>query len=703
MRKLWNQWFFLLAALLSAGPFVSAQSFCRNYMAEQDNGYAGFYIDVENQIQSGDTLCRLQNLKLILGVGNGATFTYVSTSGLALDQEYTATGIIGSGQSELKLNGVSEGTAATSFAPYAGLFDGDVIPTWASSPAEYVVVMENVQAVTGRGVQQALSFQEEAARPFPLFAFDPAGPRNAPLQMKAGDTATITVRFHISSAPNLTQYAPFVTAYGQSVYSNWPRKVTSDDQLTKRAEVEQTIENNWGVPGRFDTYGGTITPLWHSTATGYYRVEKKNGYWWLISPLGNPCFYKGIATAPGPNWDRAPITGRRYLFEWLPDMSGIYAETWSQAAWGDGGVYYLAFQGTNLIRKYGSSAWHQTLNDSTTQRVHTWGFSGLGKFSDPIGLPYIPGLSRGTSPNAVGTSHPDIFDPAIQSQIQSALSSQITPLLTNPWIVGWSVGNEDAEMVAGWEITYSFSNEGSTPLKRALTDYALQQLYGGDVQKLAAAWGIQASSIDDVYASKSMAIPTSDLESIRQYFEDSYYKFIYSTVKGIDPNHLYLGHWYLVGGSAKDIDWQILSKYVDVIGYDRYSYGLSDAHFASLLASTDKPALLGEFSFPPTYRMQRGFGAFQVYADDDAQAGDLYAQTLAEAASEPHVIGVDWFQYRDEPIVGRGPGSGTNLVYGEHFAFGLIDVTDTPKWAMIRRMRQANLLVDVTRLAHTLR
>jgi hypothetical protein len=55
-------------------------------------------------------------------------------------------------------------------------------------------------------------------------------------------------------------------------------------------------------------------------------------------------------------------------------------------------------------------------------------------------------------------------------------------------------------------------------------------------------------------------------------------------------------------------------------------------------------------------------------------------------------VGVCYFQYRDQPLTGRGPANGSDeLVQGEHFAFGLVDVTDRLKWDFVKRVRDANL------------
>jgi hypothetical protein len=63
-----------------------------------------------------------------------------------------------------------------------------------------------------------------------------------------------------------------------------------------------------------------------------------------------------------------------------------------------------------------------------------------------------------------------------------------------------------------------------------------------------------------------------------------------------------------------------------------------------------------------------------------------------------------WFQYRDEPLAGRGPcptGQPNTIVCGEHYAFGAADVTDRPKYALVEQMRTANLCATPERLALT--
>jgi len=116
----------------------------------------------------------------------------------------------------------------------------------------------------------------------------------------------------------------------------------------------------------------------------------------------------------------------------------------------------------------------------------------------------------------------------------------------------------------------------------------------------------------------------------------------------------------------------------------------------SLIRAANKPVMIGEYSFPSAYNGMRGFRSFQTVAtSSDAESGDRYTQWLQDTSAYPYCVGVSWFEYRDEPVSGRGDTGGHNagskLVYGEDYAFGLVDVADRPKYDLVERVRAANL------------
>jgi uncharacterized protein (TIGR03437 family) len=133
----------------------------------------------------------------------------------------------------------------------------------------------------------------------------------------------------------------------------------------------------------------------------------------------------------------------------------------------------------------------------------------------------------------------------------------------------------------------------------------------------------------------------------------------------------------------------------DVIGFDYYSSQFHTDQMDALLTKTNKPVIVGEFSFPPNYDGQRGFGSYTpALAETESDAGNSYAQWLADTSTSPYVVGIGWYQYQDQPASGRGSPAGSigsNPVYGENFAFGMVDITDQPKYDLLSKVRSANL------------
>ena len=674
---------------------------CRLLLADQSDweGVRGFYLDFENDAPDG-TPCRLASLNLILGVADGANWRYIfHTPAWQLNHDYSVKAVITPANAELWLDGVPAGQSAGGLALNSGqALAGFVVPDWADGPADYLIIQKNVTAAASSGQTVTIDFSQEAGRPVPLMLLAPGASQSAPWNPSAGDMLTLTASFRIVTQPDPRSVAPFLDRYGQSWYSTFPGKIQSDADLAAAATEETKRLDAWGTPSGYDAYGGIANAGWKDSATGFFHLARHNGVWWLFTPAGNPCFYIGLDTAPALNWDRTPITDREWEFAYLPPKTDPYSAAWGYDSWYTGdGAEDVAFHTVNMIRKYGAQ-WDTTATDLAVRRMKAWAFTGLGKWSSDAGnLPILPVLSRSDVPSLV--NHPDIFDSSIQAQFRYALSGQVTSRKSDPLVVGWSLGNEIDEIVTTDETQQILKLGSGVAAKRALVDQALASLYKNDVARMAAAWGVSASSVSDLYAAVSAAPPAADVESLRQYYATSYYKFIFNTVKQLDPNHLYFGFWIVPGYWENESDWQLIAPYCDAIGYDFYNYTFTSDLVDRLFAETSKPVLLGEFSMPATYHSLRGFGIYGVYSLDDAGSGDFYLQWMRDAARNPYCVGVAWFQYRNEPVTGRGPGRGTALVYGENYAFGMVDVADRPKYDLVERVRAANLDAPLGRLA----
>ncbi|MGB9877420.1 MAG: hypothetical protein ACPLPS_06595, partial [bacterium] len=580
------------------------------------------------------------------------------------------------------------------FAPADGMMWLNYIPLWGRGRADNLVFLRSIKLVTGNK-KRLFSFPQS----LPLFIFEPQCPKRIEWKTKEIE---IEAEFRIIPYPDLKEFAPFIDRYGQCRYSDWEGKIKSDEDLKKAWEKEREILDKWGEPQGYDSFGGYKLLGWKEEGTGFYRVIKRNGFWWLITPEGNPCFYLGLCAVPPAPWEiMTPVSGREFLFEWLPPKEGAFSDAWGKDFWGDKGIDYFCFHIANMIRKYGKD-WQKIEVEMTRKRLKSWGFSGVGKWGRMEGMPYFPVLGRWDVPNLV--SHPDIFSPETRERFKEVLEKQIEKGKNDPYIVGWSLGNEYDEIIKREEVEEILRKPADTPAKRALIDYALEKIYRGDIQALARAWQLEAKDRQSLYEGKP-SLPIGDEEVLRRFYADRYYEFIYKTVKEIDPNHLFLGFWIIPAWWEKEDYWEIFrisAKYCDVIGYNLGAYEFMSEKFIKFVQDIGKPIICGDFSFPPFYDGQRGFGIWgEIFVKDDVEAGEFYQKWIKEGARNPYCVGFLWFLYRDQPITGRGPLKGADivvrgsmppdLVCGEHYAFGLVDITDSPKWELVMRVREANL------------
>ncbi len=674
---------------------------CRLYVADQENwaSNVGFYIDLEATTKS-DGLCHLDSLTMYVAIADGKNWRYpsfVPAGGWQYGHAYQVVVTIAPNITTTVVDGVTVQSSGA-FAPLNAAMLVNEIPSWASSPAVFTVLQGDLTITNSSGTASYIS--PTANLPADVLALSGSIAGSVTFTASGSDTQVIHTSFTLQPAPASNQSTALIDQYGQSAQSIWTGKVASDADLLADDAAEQTWLAANPPPQNIDAWGGLTNAGWSVTGTGFYTTTKRNGYWWLISPAGNPLFYTGLCGPPALSWDVTPITGREWEFASLPPTS---APGWMSNPWvaGDSTQYYSFVTG-NLIRKFGAS-WQALSRARTAQRLPSWGFTGLGKWSDTVGtLPNLPVIY--VDAPLLATGHIDPFDPGVQQAFKSNLTTQIAPRANDSTILGWSYTNEIQGIVLATEAQAILQLAATVPAKQQMIQYGVTQLYAGNVAQAAAAWGVTATSISQLYATSPVP-PATDLEKMREFYENAVQSFVYQAFKQVDPNHLYFGFWIVPGWWADPSDWTIAAQNSDVLGFDWYAMELESGILPGLLAQVDKPTLIGEFSFPPTYNLARGFGVYAAAnAADDAAAGAAYQAWLSAAATEPTVVGTMWFQYRDEPISGRGPcptGQPDTLVCGEHYAFGAADETDRPKYALIQQMRAGNLSVGPQRLALT--
>lgn len=159
---------------------------------------------------------------------------------------------------------------------------------------------------------------------------------------------------------------------------------------------------------------------------------------------------------------------------------------------------------------------------------------------------------------------------------------------------------------------------------------------------------------------------------------EDYYRIVSEEVKRVAPNKLYMGsrlhgQKYPHGGPEKVAI--AASKYCDIIGINRYRFSPSDLRVPE--GGVDKPIIIGEFHFGALDRGLihpglRGVGS-------QTQRAYAYYHYVTQALEHPNIVGTHWFQYRDQPITGRGDG--------ENYQIGFVNIADNPYPEMVQSAR----------------
>jgi hypothetical protein len=173
-------------------------------------------------------------------------------------------------------------------------------------------------------------------------------------------------RFGVQDGESVTQavYGNLVDAYGQSTRGKWPEKIANDEQLKSAAAKEQQQLKTWLAErekSSLDKFGG-----WNKgpafKASGFFRTEKRDGRWYLVTPEGHPFYSLGVNTV-SPQVNQTYVAGREYMFESLPKPDEPLAKYFGEGdnrggngvdqGRGYGNGRWYDFYGANLQRVYG--------------------------------------------------------------------------------------------------------------------------------------------------------------------------------------------------------------------------------------------------------------------------------------------------------------------------------------------------------------
>ncbi len=479
-------------------------------------------------------------------------------------------------------------------------------------------------------------------------------------------------------------FFPFIDAFGQYAHRDWPGKTHSKEDIQRQAAEEaEDLKARWGPPQRNGYGGWTGGPKLR--ASGFFRVDKHEGRWWLVDPEGRLFWSHGIDCVHGYN-AVTPISHRENYFE-LPQDKPPFDRFFGHGSWAPHGFYkdkgrYRAFNFTalNLYRKYGED-WKQRMTDTVHDRLRSWGMNTIGNWSSQTvylkrRTPYVATIGFRSPPIAGSSGYwgqfPDPFHPDFRSNLRKRLDRQKGKAVGDPWCIGYFVGNE---LSWGKERSLAVAvlkSPQDQPAKRLFIE-KLEAKYG-KIDKLNRAWAAKHKDWNALLRHSNAPDrkrARDDLAAFEQQLHEMFFRVCREEVSRAAPQQLYLGCRF---AWRNDSAIRAAAKYCHVVSFNRYHDDLSGFE---LPKGIDKPIIIGEFHFGA---LDRGlFHTGMRSMADQARRAQAYRRYVHSALDHRLIIGTHWFQYGDQAATGRGDG--------ENYQIGFVDVCDRPYPEMIEAAR----------------
>ena len=339
---------------------------------------------------------------------------------------------------------------------------------------------------------------------------------------------------------------------------------------------------------RRDRYGGSL--LVQSDATGFFRVEEIDGWWWLITPEGNAFLSMGMN-----HLDLAVLKH--------PDNIHIWRERY-----GGNEDRYIAEGIAAPLREWGFN----TIGWTEECVSGEWGNDRAPIRHSPewsarqyciAGLPYCHTLNFGEIEDFnVKPHYPDPFSDDFALWADYVARKSCVDMADDPLLIGYTLG--------GPRPAFNRDCPGSWAERLDLADAADRRRLEG---------------------------------MVRQYHE-----VVVEAIRRYDPHHLILGHRFAVPPSTPDWVLGVCHEHMDAICANWWVPSIESTRDVLWRwhRMTGKPILIADTAFlAPTELIPNPGGACAV--ESQATRGEAYQRLAGEVASSSYLIGLHWCAFTE--------------------------------------------------------
>lgn len=477
------------------------------------------------------------------------------------------------------------------------------------------------------------------------------------------DVSLMLTDWRITSDPQpLVPDGPvLVDEMGQWTARDWPGKAADVEEMARRLQAAADAPPPAARPG-LTRWGGSDSRTF--AATGWFRTQHDGRRWWLVDPDGGAFWSAGVdCVGPG---EAALVSGNEALCAWLPP----------EEHWHGPGMFSWAI--ADLVRAFGEG-WKEGWTRLTRRALDGMGFNTVGNWSDGefargSGLPYVWPLSGfPTTSTTVFRDFPDVFAPEYRENAQT-FARQLTDLRDDKNLIGYFLRNEPLWAFGAFRLAEEMLKQDPTRAphcRRALIEHLRPRYANIHPHAFLANWGGIIARLEDMEA-VVLTDETMPAEIARGYLAefsrkmiDAYVRIPSEACKAVDPHHLNLGmRWAWI---ATD-DLLAGSDACDVFSLNTYEFQVDADTVRRAAEASGRPVLIGEFHFGATDRGLPASGLKGVRTQADR--GRAYRHFVEQAAALPDVVGTHYFQWNDQPLLGRFDG--------ENWQIGVVDGCHRP-------------------------
>jgi hypothetical protein len=387
-----------------------------------------------------------------------------------------------------------------------------------------------------------------------------------------------------------------------------------------------------------DIYGGHTGRK--ADSTGFFHVAKLGDRWWLIDPLGHPCYNRSIVSVTVGTSKTAQT-----------EMKNMFSD---QRGWVDSTSRLLAHYGFN--------------------GVGAWSDSGMMKEAKPR-VPYTLlcsfmssyGKRRGGTRQEPGhTGYPNdcifVFDPGFESFCEE-YASKLADNRNDPYLIGYFSDNE-----------MPFHEDA---LNRYL---GLDKGEPGYLE--AERWLKQRKN----GRTDTTLITPSDRQEFLEHVADSYFRIVSNALKKYDPHHLFIGARFYGRTLKMKPVFRSAGRYVDVVSINYYdTWTPAESRMKDWVEWSGKPIIITEWYVKGADAGLPNYSGAGWIVPTQNDRGLFYQNFALALAQFKGCVGWHWFKYMDNDPLATGVDPSNNDANK-----GIVSIRFQPYIPMLERMKQLN-------------